>query len=290
MDTYTVAKKVSFHTILLNIILGVFKIIAGMVGHSTAMIADGFHTASDVITTVLVLVGVKLSSKDADTEHPYGHEKFEPVFGKLISLFLALTGVMIGFKGLQALLSGQYETPANIALIAAVASIIIKEGMYWYTIKAARKIKSVSMEADAWHHRTDAFSSIGTFIGILGAKLGFTFLDPLTAVIVSVLIIKVGIDLYMQSINQLIDKAASREVIHSVEELTLSVDGVEEIHDLKTRIAGNKLYVDMEIGIAPNLTVAEGHTIATNVHDLLEGSLPDIKHCMVHIEPTQLII
>lgn len=282
---YTTAKKVSINTIIINLLLGVFKILAGVFGHSTAMIADGFHTASDVVTTILVIIGIKISSKAADYEHPYGHEKFEPIFGKIISVFLCLTGVVIGYEGLTTLIYGHYTTPTPIALIAALVSIITKEAMYWYTIKTARQIKSVSMKADAWHHRTDAFSSIGTFIGILGARLGFTFLDPLTALIVCLFIIKISIKLYLQSVNQLIDKAADTEIINKLETLALSIDGVNEIHDMKTRIAGNKLYVDIEIGINPSLTVVEGHSIATKVHDLIEFNIPDVKHCMVHMEP-----
>lgn len=282
---YSMARKVSINTIIINLLLGIFKISAGFLGHSTAMIADGFHTASDVITTLLVIIGLKISNKAADNEHPYGHEKFEPIFGKLISLFLGFTGIIIGYKGFIALINGHYTTPTPIALIAAFVSIAVKEVMYWYTIKTAHKIKSISMEADAWHHRSDALSSVGTFIGILGATLGFTFLDPLTAVVVCFFIIKISIDLYMQSVNQLIDKAADTKTIEKLKTLALSIDGVNEIHDMKTRISGSKFYVDIEIGINPSLTVLEGHTIATKVHDLIESSIPDVKHCMVHMEP-----
>ncbi|MGL4346027.1 MAG: cation diffusion facilitator family transporter [Cellulosilyticaceae bacterium] len=285
MNTYQEAKKVSIITIIINITLGLFKVIAGVVGSSTAMIADGIHTASDVVTTIMVIIGVKISSKDADSEHPYGHERFEPVFGKLISLFLAFTGVMIGYEGLMALIQGEYSKPAPIALIAAFVSIIVKEGMYWYTLKTAKKIKSVSMEADAWHHRTDAFSSIGTFIGILGASLGWTFLDPLTAVIVSGFIIKVGIDLYLQSMNQLVDKAAPTELIKQIQSLATQESDVKGIHDLKTRVSGNKVYVDLEIYVDKRINIEEGHKIATKVHDLLERNIEEIKHCMVHVEP-----
>ena len=285
MNAYQEAKKVSLITIVVNLVLGVFKVIAGVVGNSTAMIADGMHTASDVVTTVMVIIGVKISSKDADDKHPYGHEKFEPVFGKLISLFLAFTGVMIGYEGIMALIQGEYSKPAPIALVAALLSIVVKEGMYWYTLHTAKKIKSVSMQADAWHHRTDAFSSVGTFIGILGASLGWSFLDPLTAVIVSIFIVKVGIDLFMQSTNQLVDKAASQDVIHEIESLTNEVEDVVGIHDLKTRVSGNKIYADLEILVDKSINVEEGHKIATQVHDKIEKELEEVKHCMVHVEP-----
>lgn len=282
---YQEAKKVSIITIIVNILLGVIKMIAGIVGNSAAMVADGMHTASDVVTTVLVIVGVKMASKEADREHPYGHERFEPVFGKLISLFLALTGVMIGIEGIKTLIAGEYSRPEPIALVAAVISIVVKEGMYWYTLHTAKKIKSVAMEADAWHHRTDAFSSIGTFVGILGASMGWTFLDPLTAVIVSIFIIKVGIDLYMQSAHQLIDQAAPQDMADQIKTLTENIEGVEGVHNLKTRLFGSKVYVDLEIYVSKKITVEEGHQIATKVHDVLEGTIEEIKHCMVHVEP-----
>lgn len=285
MNNFKIAKRVSIITIIINLVLGIFKVIAGVVGHSTAMIADGIHTASDVVTTVFVIIGVRIASKGADEEHPYGHEKFEPAFGKLISLFLAFTGVMIGYEGIKALMIGEFSTPGNIALIAAVASIIVKEGMYWYTRFYAKKIKSISMEADAWHHRTDAFSSIGTFVGILGAKLGLAFLDPLTAVIVSLFVIRVGIKLYMDSLNQLVDAAADVEVVEEIKELAQSVDGVLSIDDIKTRVFGSKIYIDLEIGVNPRVTVEAGHDIATEVHDVIEKAMEDVKHCMVHIQP-----
>ncbi len=160
--------RVSWITILLNFILAIFKIIAGIIGKSNAMLADGVHTVSDVLTTIVVLLGLKVSSKEADENHPYGHEKYEPVFAKILSLILVITGILIGIEGIKVLKSGNIKIPGRIALIAAFISIVVKEGMYKYTVKVAKEIKSLSMEADAWHHRSDALSSIGTFIGILG--------------------------------------------------------------------------------------------------------------------------
>lgn len=162
--------------------------------------------------------------------------------------------------------------------------------MYWYTIKTARKIKSISMEADAWHHRSDAFSSIGTFVGILGAQLGFPALDPIAGIVVSIFIIKVGVDLYIKSVKELIDESASDGLIIEMEEKIYSVEGVEEIKSLKSRIFGNKIYVDLEIFVNQDITVKEGHDIAEKVHDKLEKEIRDIKHCMVHIEPWSELI
>ena len=285
MDGYKLGKKVSVYTIIVNVVLSVFKIIAGFWGHSSAMIADGIHTASDVVTTVMVILGLTIASKEADTEHPYGHEKFESAIAKLISILLFATGLYIGYEAIKVLVRGEFSQPGWIAVIAAALSIVVKEGMYWYTIITARKIQSISMEADAWHHRSDAFSSIGTFLGILGARFGLVFLDPVAAIIVSVFVMKVGVDLYLKSMDELVDKSTDSKTLEEIKFFTLSVEGVEEIGDLKTRVFGNKIYVDLEISVDRNLSVEKGHSIAENVHNSIENNILNVKHCMVHVEP-----
>ena len=285
MEDYKLGLNTSLITIVINIFLAFIKISAGIIGKSSAIIADGFHTLSDVLSTFVVIAGLKISSKEADKEHQYGHEKYESVFAKILSVLLLLTGALILFESFKILISGSFTKPKNIALFAALLSIIVKEGMYWYTIKVARKIESISMEADAWHHRSDAFSSIGTFVGVLGAKLGFPALDPIAGIVVSILIIKVGIDLYIKSVKELTDESASEELIIQMKEKIYSIEGVKEIKSLKSRIFGNKIYVDLEIFVNQDITVKEGHDIAEKVHDKLENDIKDIKHCMVHIEP-----
>ncbi len=285
MDNYKIAVKVSITTILANIILAIFKLIAGILGNSSAILADGVHTLSDVLTTIIVLIGLKISSKEADDEHPYGHEKYESVFAKLLSIMLILTGVFIGYEAIKVLISGEFSKPGKIALVAAFASIIVKEVMYRYTIKAAKKIKSTSMEADAWHHRSDAFSSIGTFLGILGARIGIPALDPITGIVVSFFVIKVGIDLYMKSVSELVDESASQEILEKIKKKTNSVEGVRGIKTLKTRISGNVIYVDLEILVDGHISVKEGHDISKIVHDKILNGIEDVKYSMVHIEP-----
>lgn len=287
MENYKLGIRASWITIIINIILAVSKIVAGILGSSNAMVADGVHTLSDILTTFVVLMGLKISSKEADDEHPYGHEKYESVFAKILSVLLLLTGIFIGYKSITILINGGIKIPKSIALITAFLSIIVKEGMYWYTIKIARKIKSISMEADAWHHRSDAFSSVGTFVGVLGARLGFPALDPIAGIIVSMLVIKVGGDLYIKSVKELVDESASKEMLKIIKEKTKSIDGVRGIKDLKTRVFGNKIYVDIEIFVDSNISVKIGHDIAEKVHDRLEAEISDIKHCMIHIEPFQ---
>lgn len=285
MEDYKLGVKVSMVTIFTNIVLALFKIIAGILGHSSAMLADGVHTLSDVLTTIIVVIGLKVSSKEADEEHPYGHEKYESVFAKILSILLLLTGVYIGYEAIRILISGEFSEPGRIALVAALVSIGVNEIMYWYTIKTAKKIGSISMEADAWHHRSDAFSSIGTFVGILGARMGVPALDPIAGIIVSFFVIKVGIDLYLKSVRELVDESADDKTIKKIIKKTNSVKGVRGIKNLKTRIFGNKIYVDIEILVDAFITVKKGHDISEKVHDKLELEIDDIKHCMVHIEP-----
>ncbi len=288
-ENYKLAVKVSIVTIISNVLLAIFKIIAGIIGRSSAILADGVHTLSDVLTTIVALVGIKVASKEADADHPYGHEKYESVFAKILSILLLLTGLFIGYESFKILIKGEFSEPGKIALVAALLSIIVKEIMYWYTIKAAKKIKSISMEADAWHHRSDAFSSIGTFIGVLGARLGAPVLDPIAGIIVSIFIVKIAIELYLKSVKELVDESASDVVINEIKKNTNSIEGVKGIKNLKTRIFGNKIYVDIEIFVDAYISVKEGHYISEKVHDKLESEIDDIKHCMVHIEPYEQI-
>lgn len=285
MNLYEEGKRVSILTILLNVFLFIFKIVSGILGCSTAMIADGIHTLSDIITTFMVILSLKISSKKEDAEHPYGHEKFEPIYGKIISTLLLLTGIFIAYKGIKNLFLGNYIKPKSIAIIASMVSILVKEILYRYTIQTAKKIQSISMEADAWHHRSDALSSVGTFIGILGAKLGFTILDPITTIIVSLFIIKVAVKFYIKSVKELVDTSADDDTLIKIRKEVLKISGVEKIYKLKTRCFGSKLYVDIEIYVDSKISVEEGHTIATKVHDHIENKFKNIKHCMVHVEP-----
>lgn len=285
MNNYEEGMRVSKITLILNLVLAVVKVISGLIGRSSAMIADGIHTLSDVLTTVVVLLGLKVSSKKADDDHPYGHERYESIFAKLLSLILLVTGAFIGYEALKTLIEGNIKQPGQIALIAAFISILTKEAMYRYTIKTAKKIKSISMEADAWHHRSDAFSSIGTFIGILGARVGFPALDPIAGIVVAIMVIKVGVDLYLKSIRELVDESASEEIINEINKIASSTNGVINVNRLRTRVFGNRIFVDIDIQVDPNITVKEGHDISAVLHDRLESEITDIKHTMVHVEP-----
>lgn len=283
-ERLSIGVKVSKNTIKGNIILGIGKVICGVIGTSTAIIADGIHSLSDVFTTIGVIIGLKLSSKEADEGHPYGHERIENISSLFLSIVLFMVAIGIGYSGIRNIITDNYTIPGTLALIAAVVSILVKEWMYFYTIKYAKKFNSSSLKADAWHHRSDSLSSIGALIGIIGARMGYPILDPLVAVIICVIIVKVSYDICSQSIVQLIDSSASKKEIEDITSKILAIEGVIKIDNLKTRQYSNKLYVDVDISVDSSLTVKEGHDIAMKVHNEIEKN-SDIKHCMVHVNP-----
>jgi cation diffusion facilitator family transporter len=281
-----IANRVGFVTVIYNILLAIIKIVIGTIGKSSAIIADGFHTLSDIVSTFIAVLGVRLSAKKDDKEHPYGHEKLEAVSGKLLALILIGTGIIIGFEAIKTIISGDIQKPKTIALFAAVLSIVIKEWMYRYTIKAADKIESNSLRSDAWHHRTDAFSSLGTLIGVGGAIFGLTILDPLASLVVSLLIVKVGIEIFVDSVKGLIDTSADNEIEERIKQLVVNVKGVEKLDLLRTRVHGNRINVDIEVVMDKELSLEKSHNIAEEVREVLLVSLPKIKFCMVHVNPS----
>ncbi|PRX29917.1 cation diffusion facilitator family transporter [Orenia metallireducens] len=282
--------RISKITIFWNVMLSFLKLLAGIIGRSSAMIADGIHSLSDIISTVAVMIGLHMAQKPEDDDHPYGHEKIEPVVAKILATILFITALGIGSDGIHKIKAGTYQTPGMIALYAAILSIIIKEWMYRYTIKGAKKLDSSALLADAWHHRSDVFSSVGTLIAITGARFGYQILDPIASLIISLLIIKVSFEIYKQSINQLVDYAGDKDTIEQIRTDISTVRGVKKINTLKTRVHANKIYVDVAIAVDGKLTVTEGHQIARRVHDKIENNKTyKVKHCMVHVDPYQQV-
>lgn len=282
------ALKVSFFSLCGNAILSVFKLIAGLVGKSYAMIADSIHSFSDVFTTIIVIIGVKISAKKADKEHPYGHDRFECVAALLLSFALFMVGAMIGYSAVTKLIYGSYKTiavPEAIALVAAVVSIAEQCLMFVITIKAAKKINSGALRADAWHHLSDSLSSIGSFAGVLGAMLGVPILDIVAGLIICLLIFKVSIDVFIDSVNKVTDKAVDDKTQEQIKNIVLSTEGVIVIDRMRTRQFGNMVYVDLEIACDPNLTLVQAHQIAQNVHDKMEKEMQIVKHCLIHVNP-----
>lgn len=288
MDKLRIANRVSTVSIIINVILSAIKIAAGIFAHSTALISDAVHSLSDVVSTFAVIAGVNLGERAADKGHQYGHERIESVFGILLSMLLCITGAGIGITAVKSVISGSYlsaEVPGMLALIAALVSIAVKEWMYHYTVRAAKKISSTALKADAWHHRSDALSSIGSFVGVLFARLGFPVCDPIAGIIICLFIIKAAWDIFHEAIDQIVDKSADDETCNKIIKVVLEQDGVITVDSLKTRLFGSRMYVDVEIGCNGEWSLYEAHAVAEKVHDKIEEGFPDVKHCMVHVNP-----
>lgn len=284
-----IAIKISVISIILNCLLTLIKFISGVISKSSAMISDSVHSLSDVLSTFVVIIGVKISNKKADSDHPYGHERIECVSAIILSGMLFIIGALIGINGIKNVTnSSNLVMPGVLALIASIISIISKEAMYQYTIRVSKKINSAALKADAWHHRSDALSSIGSFIGILGSRLGFKIFDPLASVIISLCIIKVSIDIFKDAIDKMVDKSCDKEVIDKVISVIEKNESVKNIDDIKTRQFGNKAYVDVEISVDENLLLKDAHKVAEEIHNSVENEINIVKHCMVHVNPYEV--
>ena len=284
-----IAMRVSGVSITVNLVLSLFKLLAGILAHSGAMLSDAVHSASDVISTIVVIIGVKLSGKKSDAEHQYGHERLECVSAIILAGLLFVTGVGIGMSGIKSILAGskgqKIMEPGLLALIAAVVSIATKEWMFWYTRAAAKKISSGALMADAWHHRSDALSSVGSFVGILGARLGCPIMDPVASVVICIFILKAAIDIFKDAIDRMVDHSCDEETEDKMRQAVLEVPGVRGVDVLQTRLFGSKIYVDLEISADGQQSLNDAHAIAERVHHMIENTFQDVKHCMVHENP-----
>lgn len=282
------AMHVSKVSIVINLILSAAKLAAGIIASSGAMVSDSIHSASDVLSTVIVMIGIRMSGKEADQKHPYGHERMECVAAVILAVVLVFTGLQIGVAGIGNITSGNYDSlkvPGLLALAAAVVSIVIKEWMYWYTRHYAKKIQSSALMADAWHHRSDSLSSVGAFIGILGARMGFPVMDPIASVGICLFILKAGYDIFRDAIDKMIDTACDEKTEKELRDFVLSRRGVKGIDLMKTRTFGSRIYVDVDIQADGNLSLKEAHVIADRVHDEIEQNFSQVKHIMVHVNP-----
>lgn len=280
------ANKVTLLSILWNVILTIIKLLAGILGRSSSMIADAMHSASDIISSIGVLIGNKIAKAPNDKDHNYGHEKAETLVSFLLSLLLIFVSLKIGYDGVKSLFHlDQVKIPTILPLVVSVISIVIKEYQYRITIKVANKINSPSLKADAWHHRSDALSSIAAFIGIGGSMLGFKALDPLAAIVVALFVAKVGFDILKDSANELMDSSISEDEESKIIEIAKNTAGVIHLGELKSRKHGAMAYLDLTICVNKNLTVFEGHEIASNLEKCLIESMRFIKGITIHVEP-----
>ena len=275
------AMKISMVSIVGNILLSLFKALAGIVANSGAMISDAIHSASDVFSTIVVIIGIRLSGKESDKEHPYGHERMECVAAILLATILAATGLFIGWSAVEKITvqdDSALAVPGILALVAAVVSIAVKEAMFWYTRAGAKKIDSGALMADA-------LSSIGALVGIAGARMGYPILDAIASLVICIFIEKAAIDIFKDAINKMVDKACDDETEHEMYECVMKNESVRGVDLLRTRTFGNKIYVDIEIRVDGKLTLWEAHAIAESVHDSVETEFSKVKHIMVHVNP-----
>ena len=286
----TIIRKVTAVGIVGNIILVIFKLYAGLVGKSGAMVSDAVHSLSDVFATFVAFIGVRISRKAPDSLHPYGHDRFECLASMILGIILIGTGLGIGISGVNTIVSGNYESleaPAAIALVAAVVSIVCKEAMFWYTRFYARKIASSAFMADAWHHRSDALSSVGSFIGIFAARMGFPIMDSIACVVICLFILKVGAGILKDAVVKMLDTSCGEEWDDEMTKFISAQPGVDGVDLLQSRKFGDKIYLDVEISVDGRQTLSEAHAIAEEVHDMVEWKYPEIKHIMIHENPSE---
>ncbi|MBR4578763.1 MAG: cation transporter [Oscillospiraceae bacterium] len=282
------ATRVSLVSIAGNVVLSLFKLLAGVLGHSMAMVSDAIHSASDVVSSIIVIVGVNLSAREPDKSHPYGHERFECVAAIVLSVVLAFTGILIGRSALEQIVQGAdggRSIPGALALVAAAVSIVCKEAMYWYTRHYARQLDSASLMASAWDHRSDALSSVGALVGIFGARHGAPVLEPVASLLICVLILKAALDSFRGATEKMVDHACDDATEDAIRACAEGVEDVLRVDRLMTREFGARIYVDMEIAADENMTLIQGHEVAERVHDTIERQFPKVKHIMVHVNP-----
>ncbi|MCL2406809.1 MAG: cation diffusion facilitator family transporter [Defluviitaleaceae bacterium] len=286
-----IAMTAGRNSIIVNIGLSAFKLFAGIFAGSAAMVSDAVHSITDLFGTVIAMVGIKMANKKSDDKHPYGHERFESVATLALAALITVVGVGIGWSGIQTILAGDFEhlaIPGILALVAAAVSIAVKELLFRYVRSAARKIDSNALMADAWHSRVDGLSSIGSFVGILGARMGFPILDSVAALVICVFILKTAVGITIDAIGKMTDSACDYKTTEEMRNIILAQEEVMSVDTLRTRLFGNRIFVDVEIGVSAELSFRDAHNTAHRVHDAIEKQFPKVKHCKVHANPVEI--
>lgn len=284
-DRYLQAKKVTLIGALVNALLGTIKMIGGIIFHSHALMADGAHSFSDLFTDLMVLFASKYGSQDADESHPYGHQRIETAATLLLALLLSLAGAGIAWDAWDELLRADNNIPGWLSIPIISISIIANELLFYYTRSVGRRINSPLITANAWHHRSDAASSLVVLIGLIGSLAGFAYLDPMAAIIVGLMIIKMGWDYGWNSVKELVDTAVEPELLAKIEQVIQNIDGVVKIHQLRSRYMGSDVLIDVHILVPPRISVSEGHYIAQHVHHALVDQIDSVKDVIVHVDP-----
>jgi cation diffusion facilitator family transporter len=280
-----IVKKVTITGAIVNCLLAASQIVFGIIGHSQALLADGFHTLSDLLSDFIILFAIKQSSQAADEDHPYGHGRIETLATVLLGFLLVGAGFGIGYRGINSIISSQQSNPELITIVFAALAIFAKEFLYHYTMKAARRTHSSLLESNAWHHRSDALSSIVVLAGISAQLLGVSYMDSLAAVIVAILIVVMGYRLTSKAFAELIDTGLDGELVGKIKSLIEGNESVREIHSLRSRSMGGLGYVDAEVRVNPRLTVSEAHHIAYCLEQAIKTDFPKIIDVSIHIDP-----
>jgi len=273
--------------LITNIALATFKLFAGIFGFSYAMIADAIHSMSDCLATGTVYVGLRIGERPPDESHPYGHANAESIAAFLVALIILATGVFVGVSAVHLIAHRHLETPATIALAAAAISIVVKEGLFRYTLKVGKRNNSPAVITNAWHHRSDAYSSVAALAGILGARLAFQYLDPIAGLVVSAFIVKMSFPLLRSNIGILMDERPEPAFLDSVKATVLKVGGVRAIDSIKVHRRGSTFTIDVEVAVDSNLTVEQGHQVASKVRNNLQNKIKHVQDVMVHVNPYQ---
>ena len=284
-DGYRSAEKGSIVSFLVNGFLFVFKIFAGIVGNSNAMIADALDTLGDTMTSMGMLVGFKIAKRPPDSEHPYGHGKAESIIAKLLAIFLIVLGLRVAYNSIHVMASHQTYIPGRIALVAAVVSIVVKLGLFQYTSLLGKKIASTAMTVFSWNIASDVFSSTAAFIGIAGARMGYPIMDPIAAFILSIFVVRAGFVGFHRAYDELMDGAPSKPVIDGIKKIAMLNKGVKAIKDIKVRKMGLDLIIDMTIAVKKDITVEKGHLITDVVKEDILKKVPSAKDVFIHVEP-----
>jgi cation diffusion facilitator family transporter len=284
-NRYNEGKRVLWIAILINLILGVAKVLVGFFAHSRAVLADGIHTFSDIASSIGLLVGFFIAKKPADEKHRYGHERAESIAAFVLSLLVVAVGVNIGYGALKSLWMGQLETPGVLAVWITVLSIAVKEWQYRYTMKAGKRLKSSALQADAWHHRSDALSSVGALIGVLGSRFGLLWMDSAAGIVVAVVVVKTGIEILIHGVDELMDASLPEG---ELDILRLAIDSSQvqaELTQIRSRRISAGCYLDLTIQVDGEISVDAGHTIADQVEELAMHTYEDVLGITVHVEP-----
>jgi cation diffusion facilitator family transporter len=284
-NRYQQAKVITMIGAGINALLGFIKLIGGLLYNSHALVADGFHSFSDLLTDAMVLIASKYGSQDADPSHPYGHQRIETAATLILALVLILAGSGIAWDSFDEILQGSHATPNWFTIPIALLSILANEVLFQYSLDVGEKISSELIIANAWHHRSDAASSLVVLVGIIGSMLGFSYLDAVAAIFVGFMIIKMGWDYGWDSVKQLVDTAVDPVMLEVIGKTIKQVDGVQKIHQLRSRSMGKDVFVDVHVLVSPKISVSEGHFIAQIVHQTLLEKIKEVKDVTVHIDP-----